>query len=325
MSTTLASPLRRATALDPVLPQIVRATQAAAVACTPWVGRGDRRSADGAAVAAARAALADLPRRVEVVVGEGVKDKAPMLYAGEQLGAGEAPEFGLAIDPLENTNACARGAEGAISAVGVAPIGALHPTVGWYMDKLVVGPPAAADIDITQPPATNLRAVAGALGRAVDDLRVIVLDKPRHEGLVAELRQLGVAIRLIPDGDVFGALRVLLGEADLLLGVGGAPEGVLTACAVRALGGGMQARLAPQSEEERELLRAAGEDLDRVFTAADLVASEDCAFVATAVTDAGRLRGPRRDAEGWGCDSVVIVRGEVTYQTTCWQSTPRSR
>ncbi len=289
---------------------LLGATQAAALACVPWVGRGDKEAADRAAVEAMREALSTVPGKGRVVIGEGEKDEAPMLYTGEEVGNDDGPEFELAIDPLEGTDYCASGLDGAISVLAAAPPGTLWATSGYYMDKLVVGPGARGAIDIRASADDNLDRVAEALGKDVSDLRVVVLDKPRHEEVIAGMRQRGTAVLAIPAGDVMGSLRVLMpqGGADLALGVGGTPEGVITACAVRLLGGDMQTMLAPQSDRERQGLEADDVELDRVMTAEDLVASDDCAFVATGITSNSLLPAPRATPEGWRTSSIVLTR-----------------
>lgn len=288
---------------------LLTATQAAAMACLGWVGRGDKNAADADAVAAMRAALAEVPGRGRVVIGEGEKDDAPMLYQGEELGTGTGAGWDLAIDPLEGTNFCAHGAEGAIAVLATAPRGALWGTSGFYMDKLVVGPGAAGAIDIEAPMEDNLRRIAEALGKPVEQLVTIVLDKPRHQELIRRILECGAAVVRISDGDVMGSLQALVpgGTADVSIGVGGAPEGVITACAVRLMGGDMQGRLAPQSDEERAKLEAEGVDIDAVLSLHDLVASDDCTFLATAVTGSALLRAPERTLSGWRTSSLVIT------------------
>jgi len=294
---------------DGVALHLLAGTQAAALACLAWVGRGDKEAADGAAVEAMRKVLGTVPGRGRVVIGEGEKDEAPMLYTGEEVGDGDGPEFELAIDPLEGTEYCASGLDGAISVLAAAPPGTLWATSGYYMDKLVVGPAAKGAIDIRASADENLDRVAEALDKSVADLRVVVLDKPRHEEVIAGMRRRGTAVLAIPAGDVMGSLRVLMphGGADLALGVGGTPEGVITACAVRLLGGDMQTTLAPQSEEEREGLEADDAELGQVMTAEDLVGSSDCAFVATGITSNSLLPAPERTPEGWRTSSIVLT------------------
>jgi fructose-1,6-bisphosphatase II len=288
---------------------LLAATQAAAVACRPWVGRGEPKAADGAAVAALRHALTHLPGRGRVVIGEGEKDKAPMLFAGEKLGTGDGPACDLAVDPLEGTRLCARGQEGAVSVLAAAPPGSLWATPGWYMEKLVVGAPAAGAVSLERPVEENLSALAAALGKPVSDLVVAVQDRPRHDELVAAVRRLGAAVLLFGDGDVMTSLRVLLpgGDVDALVGVGGAPEGVVTACAARLLGGDMQGRLAPQSPEECARLEAAGAPVEEILGLDDLVASDDCVFAATGITGGNLLGRPQRSPAGWSTSSLLAT------------------
>ncbi|HWB73004.1 MAG TPA: class II fructose-bisphosphatase [Egibacteraceae bacterium] len=294
--------------MDALAVHLLRGTQEAALACRPWVGRGDSDKADAAAVAAMREAFDTLPGRGTVVIGEGEKDEAPMLYIGESVGDGDGPAFDLAVDPLENTSACARAAEGAIAVVAAAPEGGLWGSpASWYMDKVVVGPAAVGAVEIDRPVEENLDSVAKALGKPVSELTTVVLDKPRHEDLIERIYAAGASIVLIPEGDVFGALRVMLPDtrADALFGVGGAPEGVITAAFVRLLGGDMQASLAPQSDEEREKLADAGQEPGRPLQLDDLVSNAECCFVATSVTAGQILRGPTRTEAGWRTQSFV--------------------
>jgi fructose-1,6-bisphosphatase II len=288
---------------------LLRSTQAAALACLEWMGKGDKNKADDAAVAAMREVMGEVPGQGRVVIGEGEKDDAPMLYNGEEVGNGEGPGFELAIDPLEGTNYAAQGLEGAIAVVGAAPPDALWATSGFYMDKLVVRAAAKGAIDINASPEDNVAKVAEALDKRVEDLTVVILEKPRHEELIAKVRELGAHVIAIPDGDVMGSLRVLVpgGGADLAMGVGGTPEGVITACATRVLGGEMQGKLAPQDDEERSKLESDGVDLDQVLTLDDLVGSDDCVFVATGVTDTALLSEPHREPKGWRTHSLVVT------------------
>ncbi|MGI8808491.1 MAG: class II fructose-bisphosphatase [Acidimicrobiales bacterium] len=288
---------------------LLGATQAAALACVPWVGRGDKEAADGAAVAAMREVLGTVAGRGRVVIGEGEKDEAPMLYTGEEVGDGNGPEFELAIDPLEGTDYCASGLDGAISVLAAGPPESIWATSGYYMDKLIVGPGAKGTIDVNAPVDENLRRVADALGKDVGDLVVVVLDKPRHEEVIAHIRAKGAGVLAVPAGDVMGSLRVLLpdGGADLALGVGGTPEGVITACVTRLLGGDMQSKLAPQSDDERAALEADGVDLDQVLTVDDLVRSDDCVFIATGITPNALLPAPEQTPSGWRTHSFVVT------------------
>jgi len=290
------------------------ATRAAAVAAALWAGRGDPVAADDAATTAMRAALANAPGSGTVITGEGAKDDAPMLADGEQIGSGDGHEYDIAVDPLECTDLCARGLPGALSTMAVAPRGSLWcPGAAFYMDKLVL-PAAACDAaQLTDSPEAIVEQVAAALGKPVADVRVFVLDKPRHRELVASLRNAGATVSTPPAGDVAGALQVLLpdGEADVLLGVGGTPEGVLAASAARALGGSVQGRLAPQRDDERRAIEASGVDQDRVLTLGDLVAA-DATLVATGVTG-GLLPRPRHAGGRLVTESIVIAAGAVHY------------
>jgi fructose-1,6-bisphosphatase II len=294
-------------------PVALGATTAAAIACQEWVGRGDPHSADAAATDAMRAALAEAPGLGTVVIGEGEKDAAPMLYNGEQLGNGDGPRFDVAVDPLECTRACAHGLPGSLATIAIADPGTLwFPGSAFYMDKLVVGAPAREALDITARPEDSAVAIAWSLGKTVHELRAVVLGKPRHADLIARLRGLGVHVASPADGDVAGALEALLpdGDADVLMGVGGTPEGVMTACAVGALGGGMEARLAPQKEAESRALAAAGVDVERVLRLEDLAAGGSL-FVATGVTTGSIARGPARVDRAWRTESLVISHGSV--------------
>ncbi|WP_234553897.1 class II fructose-bisphosphatase [Thermus caliditerrae] len=288
---------------------LMRATEAAALASARHVGRGDKEGGDRAAVEAMRLLLNSLDFRGRVVIGEGEKDKAPMLYNGEVLGQGEGPSWDLAVDPVEGTRLLALGRPGAISVIAAAPEGALfNPGPGFYAAKLVVGPRAKEAIDLRASVADNLKEIARALGKEVRELTVFVLDKPRHQRLIEEIRLAGARISLQTDGDVGGALAAVLPDTgiDVLMGTGGTPEGVIAAVAVRALGGGMQMRLDPQGEEERWNLVHAGYDLDRVYTLEELCAAEDTHFAATGITDGPFLRGVRYGAHQAWTESLVI-------------------
>jgi fructose-1,6-bisphosphatase II len=283
------------------------ATQEAAGACVPFVGRGDKHAADHAATEAMRAALAEAPGLGTVVIGEGEKDGAPMLYNGERVGAG-GPAFDIAVDPLECTTFCAKGLPGSLATIAFAEADALlRAGASHYMEKLVASPAARHAIDITDAPEERLARVAGALRKEIAELRVVVLDKPRHVELIERLRRAGASVTTPSDGDVAGALEALLpsGEADLLMGVGGTPEGVMTACAARALGGAMQARLAPQSDAEARALARAGFDAERVYGLGDLVAGS-AFFVATGVTGGALLARPRALDGALVTESLVI-------------------
>jgi fructose-1,6-bisphosphatase II len=305
--------------LDPGLTwHAVAATRAAAVAAADWAGRGDRHAADAAATAAMRAVLADGPGRGTVVTGEGAKDDAPMLHDGEQVGLPDGEAYDIAVDPLECTDLCACGLAGALSTMAIAPRGSLWaPGPAYYMQKLVLGPEARDAAQLDDPPEAVVAQVARALGKPVGDVRVVVLDKPRHRELVDRLRRTGARVSAPSAGDVAGALEAILpeGAADVLLGVGGTPEGVLAACAVRALGGSMQARPAPQRDDERAALEASGAPLDTVMTVEDL-AGEDAVFVATGVTG-GLLAAPRRRDGHVTTETLVVGAGAAhRIQTT---------
>lgn len=297
-------------------PAALAATRAAALPCQHWVGRGSGPAADGAATEAMRTALASAPGRGTVVIGEGAKDEAPMLFDGEQLGDGDGPDFDIAVDPLECTKLCARGLPESLATIAFAEAGAmarLGPS--FYMDKLVVvGPPGIEDaLRIADPAAATIGQVAKALGRPVDELCVVVLDKPRHAELIEEIHGTGARVMSLPDGDVAGALSVLLpyGGADLLMGVGGTPEGVMTACAVRALRGCMQARLAPQGDDEKQALTQAGLSTEQVYDVSDLV-DGDGFFVATGVTGGSLLRRPWESQGQAYTESIAVAGGSVS-------------
>lgn len=299
------------------LPLLDAATVAAA-RCHAWIGRGDKNAADHAAVEAMRGHLSTVPGRGVVVIGEGEKDKAPMLFAGEEIGTGTGPEFDMAVDPLEGTNLCARGWPGAITVLAAAPRHTFAPIVGFYMDKLVVGPAGRGAIDINASIEENMANVAAAQGVKVSSLQVAVLAKPRHVELIARIRATGAGVVEIPDGDVMAGLASLIpgGGIDLSAGIGGAPEGVITACAVRLLGGDMQGKPAPQNEEERQMVADAGE-LGRVYHLEDLAESDDGIFVASGVTGSVALPGVTIAADGFHVQSVLITRDQGLLRIGC--------
>jgi len=304
-----APPTDRLDLLDALEATALQAVRAAALACQPTVGRGSGRAADAAATDAMRAALATAPGSGTVVVGEGEKDAAPMLFDGERVGCLEAPAFDVAVDPLECTQLCAAGLPGALTTIAFAAPGSLWaPGPAHYMDKLVVCAAARDAIDLRDEPEVNLARVADALGRPVEATRVLVLDKPRHGELIAHLRAAGARVQTPPAGDVAGAVLAALPgtDVDALMGIGGAPEGVLAACAVRALGGAMQARLAPQRPTEARRVAAAGLDVTAILTADDL-APEAALFAATGVTGGALLRAPWT-AGGQVCTESLVVR-----------------
>ncbi len=248
--------------------ELVRGTEAAALAAGRWMGRGDKNAADGAAVDAMRLVLNTVSMDGVVVIGEGEKDEAPMLYNGEEVGNGTPPQVDIAVDPLEGTTLTAMGRHNAISVIGIAERGTMFdPGPCVYMDKIAVGPDAVDAIDINAPVKANLEAVAKALGEDVDDITAVILDRPRHEGIIRECREAGARIRLIQDGDVAGVISAAWpqSEANILFGIGGTPEGVIAACALKAIGGAMQGRLWPRNDDERRAALDAGYDLDRVL------------------------------------------------------------
>ena len=300
---------------------LVRVTEAAALAAARWVGRGEKEQGDGAAVEAMRLVLATTEMNGVVVIGEGAKDEAPMLYDGERVGNGHGPSVDVAVDPVEGTNLLARGAPDAISVVGVAPRGTMWtPGPAFYMKKLVVASDVAPVMTAKQlnaPIAKTLALIATAKGKNVSELAIFVLDKPRHAQLIAEIRATGARVLLRTDGDVAGALMAarLNSGVDALMGIGGTPEGVIAACAVRALGGCMLAQLAPQLPAEVEAVRAAGMDTTGLLTERDLVSSDDVFFAATGITDGVLLAGVRYNTDGPTTASLVMRGRTGTVRT----------
>ena len=276
--------------------ELVRVTEAAAMAAGRWVGRGDKNGADGAAVNAMRTLIGTVGMNGVVVIGEGEKDNAPMLYNGEQVGAGDGPECDVAVDPVDGTTLVAKGMNNGIAVMAVSARNSMYdPSAVFYMEKLVVGPEAADVVDIRLPVAENIRRVAKAKGSSVDDVTVVVLDRPRHEELTQQIRATGARIKFISDGDVAGAVEAARPDTglDMLLGIGGTPEGIIAACAMKCVGGLIQGRLWPRDDGERQKAIDAGHDLDRVLSTDDLVSGDDCFFVATGITDGELLRGVR--------------------------------
>ena len=289
--------------------ELVRVTEAGAMAAGRWVGRGDKEGGDGAAVDAMRQLVSSVSMRGVVVIGEGEKDEAPMLYNGEEVGNGLGPECDFAVDPVDGTTLMAKGMPNAISVLAVAERGAMFdPSAVFYMNKIAVGPDAADAIDITAPISENLRAVAKAKKSSVSDLTVCILDRPRHTELIAQVRETGARIRLISDGDVAGAIAAARPESgtDLLIGTGGTPEGIIAAAAMRCMGGALQARLAPTDDAERQKAIDAGHDLDRILSTEDLVSGDNVFFTATGVTDGDLLRGVRYSGGGAHTQSIVM-------------------
>ena len=290
--------------------ELVRVTEVAALAAARWMGRGDKEGADGAATEAMRLLLESVALDGLVVIGEGEKDNAPMLYNGEQVGDGSPPEVDIAVDPLEGTTLTALGRPNALAVIAVSDRGTMYDPPGFYMQKIAVGAEAAGSIDIDKSPTENLKAVAKATSRSVHDLTAVVLDRPRHEELIAEIREAGARIRCIQDGDVAGAISTGWPEAgaDILFGIGGTPEGVISAAALKCMGGQMFCRLAPQKEEELQAIKDAGReaDLDRILDQDDLVKGNNCFFAATGVTDGELLRGVHYDRKGATTQSLVM-------------------
>ena len=299
---------------------LVRVTEAAALSAARFMGTGDKEAGDGAAVDAMRAVLRAVDMDGIVVIGEGEKDEAPMLYNGEKVGNGQPPQVDVAVDPVEGTRLLALGRPNSIAVIAIAPRGAFWvPGASLYMEKIVVEKAARDAIDITLSPTENLERIAQALQRPVSDLTVFVLDKPRHAELIREIREAGARISLQTDGDVMGALMAAIPGTgiDVLMGIGGTPEGVIAAAAVKAIGGGMQGRRAPQKEYEREALRATlGETLDRVLTLDELVKSDDAFFAATGITDGPFLEGVHFDRAGGVTTHSIVIRaltGSLRY------------
>jgi fructose-1,6-bisphosphatase II len=312
-SSDLGTPIDRNLALE-----LVRVTEGAAMAAARYMGRNNKEEADQAAVDSMRRSLGFVDMDGIVVIGEGEKDEAPMLYIGEQVGNGNPPEVDVAVDPIDGTRLVARGLPGGISTVALAERGSLFFTHCAYMEKLIVGPKAAKVIDITEPVAANLRRIARAEGRSVEDLTVVVLDRERHERLLDDIRSAGARVKLIMDGDVAAGLMAAMEHRtgiDALMGIGGAPEAVLAACAIKAVGGGMQARLWPRDEGEQAVVRAEGKDPTTVLSLDDLCAGENVFFAATGITAGELLEGVRFMGNSVATHSVVMrsYSGTVRY------------
>ncbi len=289
--------------------ELVRATEAAAIRAVPFIGKGDKLGADGAAVDAMRKFLGTVEFDGLVVIGEGEKDNAPMLYNGEHVGTGEGPACDIAVDPIDGTSLTAAGRQNAISMIAVSDRGTmLDASSVFYMDKIVTGAEGIGVVDITQSVGDNIRELARAKGKPASELVVAVLDRPRHEVLIDEIRTAGAGTRLMLDGDVAGGINAAMygTRIDLCIGIGGSPEGVATACAIKALGGFIQGRLAPRTDEERLRGAAAGLLFDHVYTADELVRSDNTFFVATGVTDGGLVAGVRRLGPVIRTESIVL-------------------
>jgi fructose-1,6-bisphosphatase II len=289
--------------------ELVRVTESAAMAAGRWIGRGDKNAADQAAVDGMRLMLDTVSMSGVVVIGEGEKDEAPMLYNGEEIGSGSGPEVDVAVDPLEGTRLTAHGQPNAIATIACSERGTMFfPGAAVYMDKIACGPEAAEAIDIDASPTENVQAVADAKGVRPAEVSVVVLDRDRHEELIGELREVGAKVLLITDGDVAPAIAAARPGTgvDLLMGIGGTPEGVLSASALKCVGGTLQGKLWPRNDEERQALVDAGYDLERVLTTDDLVGGDDVFFAATGVTTGALLRGVRYERQGAVTDSIVM-------------------
>jgi fructose-1,6-bisphosphatase II len=298
--------------------ELVRVTEAAALMSGRWMGRNQKEAADQAAVDAMRQVLGSIEMEGEVVIGEGEKDEAPMLYYGEKLGRADHPKVDIAVDPIDGTRLLALGMPNSICVLAIAERGALYK---WehiaYMEKIAVGPDARGAIDLNSTVAENLRRVAEAKRRKVDDLTIVILDRPRHEALIRDVRDAGARLKLITDGDVAGALMAAMPGTgiDMLMGTGGSPEAVIGACALKCAGGDMQCRLWPRNDEERAIASAQGLDLERIYGIDDLVGGEDVFFAATGITDGELLEGVHYGADGATTHSLVMraVTGTIRY------------
>ncbi len=298
--------------------ELVRATEAAALRSGRWLGRGDKNGGDQAAVDALRFALQSIPIKGVIAIGEGEKDEAPMLYTGEEIGTGVGPELDIAVDPVEGTTLLAEGMPGAIAVIAAAERGSLYNWQGIaYMNKLAVGEGAKGAIDIEAPVAVNIRSVARALGKQIGDVTVVVLDRPRHKELIQQIRATGARIKLIFHGDVSAGVMTTIQDppADILMGIGGAPEAVITACALKCTGGEMQCQIWPKDDKERALIAEKGLDIKRVYQTNDLVNGSDVFFAATGITTGEFLRGVEYFAGGARTHSVVMrsASGTVRY------------
>lgn len=301
---------------------LMRVTEAAALAAGAWVGRGDKESGDGAAVDAMRYVINGVAMRGVVVIGEGEKDEAPMLFNGEEVGDGTGPEYDIAVDPVDGTTLLAGGVPNSIAVIAASDRGSMYdPSAVFYMDKLVTSRAAAPGVDLAAAPAENIRAVAANLGLRPTDVTVGVLDRPRHEELISAIRECGARVRLFPDGDVAIAISAASDDPsiDLLLGIGGTPEGIIAACAVKALGGVIQAKLWPRDDAERQKAIDAGHDLDRVLHTNDLVSGDNTYFVASGITDGDLLRGVRYTATGARTESLVMRSRSGTIRSVTSQ------
>ncbi len=294
--------------------ELVRATEAGALAAARWMGLGDKNAADGAAVNALRYVLGSVDMHGVVVIGEGEKDEAPMLYIGEEIGNGRSPDVDIAVDPIDGTRLTALGLPGAIAVVAAAPRGTLYgaPPGIYYMEKLAVGPDAVGVVDINRPIKDNIQALARHKGCATRDITAIILDRPRHAMMIREIRAAGARVRIIGDGDVAAAIAAASPDTqvDILIGIGGAPEAVLAAAAIRCIGGEMQCRLYPRNEQERWQVEGTGVDIHQVLRTEDLVRSDDVYFAATGITDGDLVRGVQFYGDG-AITHSLIMRGRT--------------
>jgi fructose-1,6-bisphosphatase II len=289
--------------------ELVRVTEAAAMAASRWMGRGDKEGADGAAVEAMRIVLSGVPMDGEVVIGEGEKDEAPMLYNGERVGNGQEPPTDVAVDPIDGTTLTSLGRGNALSVIAVSEKGTMfNPGPCVYMEKLAVGPEGRGAVSLELSPTENLRELAKARHETVRDLTVVILDRDRHEDLIGEVRSAGARIRLIPDGDVAGAISTAwVGSgANILFGIGGTPEGVIAAAALKCMGGDLQGRLWPRNDGERQAAIDGGYRLDDILSIDDLVGGDNCFFAATGVTDGDLLKGVHYHRDGCTTQSLVM-------------------
>ncbi|WP_281641091.1 class II fructose-bisphosphatase [Aurantimicrobium minutum] len=308
--------------------ELVRATEAAAIRAVPFIGHGDKNAADKAAVDAMRAFLSTVNFEGVVVIGEGEKDEAPMLFNGEKVGTGRGPACDIAVDPIDGTSLTAAGRQNAVSVIAVSDRGTmLDASSVFYMNKIVTGEAGVGVVDIRKPIGENIRALAKALGKPVGDIRVAILDRPRHEGLIQEIRDAGAGTRLLLDGDVAGGINAARYESriDMCVGIGGSPEGVVTACAIKALGGQIQTMMAPKDDEEMQRGIDAGLKFDHVYDQDSLVTSDNTFFVATGVTDGGLVEGVRRKGPIIRTDSIIlrgksgtIRRVQTDYRADRW-------
>ena len=298
--------------------EIVRTTEAAALAAAPYVGRGDKEAADGAAVDAMRFILGSVAMTGTVIIGEGEKDEAPMLFNGEVVGDGTGPAVDIAVDPIDGTTLTSLGRGGAVAVIAVSEKGTMFdPGPCVYMEKIAVGPEAKGAVDLNAPVSENLEAVARAKGIEVSEVTVMVLDRPRHDELIADIRATGSRIRLIGDGDVAGAIATAVPESgvDVLMGIGGTPEGVIAAAALKCMGGEQIGRLWPRDDEERKEAEGLGYDISRVLDTDDLVSGDNCFFAATGITDGNLLKGVHYEREGVTTQSLVMRSRSGTVRT----------